>query len=231
MGIRKENFIDGEFYHVYNAGVENITIFKDKDDFFQFLKMIKLFNNTISKGSSVNYKKNILPEKNSEEKVGWKKQEEGLLVEVLAYSLIKNHFHLVLRQISKKGISKFMQKISTGYAMYFNKKYKRSGSLYIRRFESEHVLGDDELKKVGVYVNLNYKIHDLVVESFKLTSSENINKMTYVSSWSEYMEKNEWNICNKKYLIGSLETIKKYKVFSEKILLEQIRNKTIFIKK
>jgi outer membrane lipoprotein-sorting protein len=70
MGIRKENFIDGEFYHVYNAGVENITIFKDKDDFFQFLKMIKLFNNTISKGSSVNYKKNILPEKNSEEKVG-----------------------------------------------------------------------------------------------------------------------------------------------------------------
>ena len=75
-----------------------------------------------------------------------------------------------------------MQKVQTGYAMYFNKKYKRSGSLYIRRFESEHILNNDSLEKIGAYVNLNHKVHNIEVESFKLTSSENINKMTYVSS-------------------------------------------------
>ena len=69
MAMRKENFRDGEFYHIYNAGVEGITIFRDKQDFFQFLKMIELFNNTISKGSSVNYEKKSLPEKKTGEKV------------------------------------------------------------------------------------------------------------------------------------------------------------------
>lgn len=110
---------------------------------------------------------------------------------MVAYSLIKDHFHLILKQSSEKGIPKFMQKVSTGYAMYFNKKYKRSGGLYVCRFQSEHIIDEEELEKVGVYVNLNHKIHNIKVESFKLTSSENVNKMTYVSSWSEYMKKSQ----------------------------------------
>ena len=103
-------------------------------------------------------------------------------MEVVAYAIIKDHFHLILKQVSENGISKFMQKIQTGYAMYFNKKYKRSGSLYVRRYASEHIFDKNELEEIGVYVNLNHKIHNIKVESFKLVSSENVNRMTYVSS-------------------------------------------------
>ncbi len=229
MTIRKANFRNDEFYHVYNEGVENIVIFRDKQDFFQFLKMLELFNNTISKGSSVNYQRKTLPEKKSGKKVEW---EDGKnLVEIIAYSLIKNHFHLILKQVSDKGISKFMQKVQTGYAMYFNKKYKRSGSLYIRRFESEHILNNDSLEKIGAYVNLNHKIHNIKVESFKLTSSENINKMTYVSSWSEYMKKSNWKICEQKYLVERVGTNRKYRNFAETLVQEIIEDKKIYIKK
>ena len=69
MGIRKDNFKNGEFYHIYNAGVERIIIFKDKQDFFQFLKMIELFNVNVSKGSLAGYKKKTLPKKKVGEKI------------------------------------------------------------------------------------------------------------------------------------------------------------------
>ena len=45
------------------------------------------------------------------------------LVQIGAYCLMPNHFHILITQVSEDGISKFMQKLSTAYAMYYNKKY------------------------------------------------------------------------------------------------------------
>ncbi len=44
------------------------------------------------------------------------------LVEIVAYCLNPNHYHLIVKQISEKGIERFMQKIGTGYTNYFNKR-------------------------------------------------------------------------------------------------------------
>ena len=57
-----------------------------------------------------------------------------------------NHFHILITQMEEKGVSKFMQKLSTAYSMYYNKKYKRTGGLFEGKFKSEHLNKDRYLK-------------------------------------------------------------------------------------
>jgi len=64
-------------------------------------------------------------------------------------------FHLIITQTENGSISKFMQKLATGYAMYYNQKYKRSGSLFEGKFKSEHVNSGRYLKYLFSYIHLN----------------------------------------------------------------------------
>lgn len=77
------------------------------------------------------------------------------LVEVGAYCLMPNHFHLLMREKEKNGISRFMQKITTGYTMYFNKRHERSGVLFQGVFKSTHAKEDRYLKYLLSYIHLN----------------------------------------------------------------------------
>lgn len=77
------------------------------------------------------------------------------IVEIVAYCLMPNHFHLLVRELEEGGISKFMQKLTTGYTMYFNKKYERNGSLFQGRFKATHVADDRYLRYLISYIHLN----------------------------------------------------------------------------
>ena len=77
------------------------------------------------------------------------------IVDIGAYCLMPNHFHLLIRETNKPCISIFMKKISTAYAMYFNKKYSRTGSLFEGRFKAEHANNDRYLKYLFAYIHLN----------------------------------------------------------------------------
>src|SRR3989344_539186 len=98
---RKIEIEVGEYYHIYNRGVEKRNIFLDKSD------------------------------------VGEKK------VAIIAYVLMPNHFHLLVKEITAGGTSDFMEKLLTGYAMYFNKKYERVGPLFQGTFKAEHADRDE----------------------------------------------------------------------------------------
>ena len=77
------------------------------------------------------------------------------LVEVLAFCIMPNHLHLLVRQIKDGGIIKFMAKLGTGYGGYFNRKYKRQGPLLLRRFTAVHIENEEQLKTVFVYIHTN----------------------------------------------------------------------------
>lgn len=77
------------------------------------------------------------------------------LVEILAYCLMPNHYHFMLRQIRNNGISRFMKKLGTGYTIYFNKKYERNGALFQGRFKSIPVDRDEYLRYLPHYIHLN----------------------------------------------------------------------------
>lgn len=78
-------------------------------------------------------------------------------MEVLAFCLMPNHIHLLLRQIKDNGISKFMQKYGSGYAVYFKEKYKIKfkGHFFQDRFNAVHIESDEQLRVVFVYIHTN----------------------------------------------------------------------------
>ncbi len=85
----------------------------------------------------------------------YEQEKEPRLVAVGAYCLMPNHFHILITPLSDQGLSIFMQKLSTAYVMYFNEKYKRSGSLFEGKFKAEHLNNDRYLKYIFSYIHLN----------------------------------------------------------------------------
>jgi putative transposase len=145
---KPEGYITGEYYHIYNRGVEKRTTFLDDIDYRRFLKSLEEFN-TSDPAWKVDYYK---------EKHGISAKTNPF-VEILAFCLNPNHFHLLLKQLQDKGISEFMRKLGTGYTMYFNKRRKHSGVLFQGKFKSVHVDSNDQLLYVSAYINCNSEIH------------------------------------------------------------------------
>lgn len=181
--------------------------------------MLEYFNQEASLGSMYKYK---LP-KNKKQR-GSTSQFQDPLVEILAYCLNKNHYHLLLKQVADNGISKFMQKIGTGYTMYFNQKNKRMGALFAGRFKSKHVDTDSYLHHVGVYVNLNNRVHQKSCQD-KVGGSTSV--LQYVSSWNEYMDRSKLKLCNKEYLLAEFKDANEYKSDALETLKIIIKNKEI----
>jgi putative transposase len=146
MGTRPPLVIK-EIYHVYNRGNDKRKVFLDKKDHERFVALLYLSNGTTSVHIS-NHQGSTLMELLELEK-------GEPLVDIAAYCLMPNHFHLLLHQKVDGGISKFMQKLTTGYTMYFNTKYKRSGTLFQGKFKSRHAGEDRYLKYLLSYIHLN----------------------------------------------------------------------------
>ncbi len=143
--MRKIAFAPGEKYHIYNRGTEKRKIFLDKGDYERFIFIMELFNNTDP---------NFNVTRNLENKYKNKKGVENL-VKIETYCLMPNHYHFLLEEIIEGGISKFLQKVMTGYAMYFNKKYERTGSLFQGKPKAKHVDKDSYYMQLKAYIDLN----------------------------------------------------------------------------
>lgn len=145
MSIRKISFVSGEYYHIYNRGNSKQKIFHDKADYERFAGLLYACNN------QENFKIFNIPKGQdlfSEEK-------RKILVDIGAYVLMPNHFHILITQGENGDISKFIQKVSTAYVMYYNKKYERTGGLFEGKFKAQHAGNDRYLKYLFSYIHLN----------------------------------------------------------------------------
>lgn len=146
MSQRKYNFVPGEFYHIYNRGTDKRPIFLDESDYQRFQTLLYLANTNKAISLKDIYRNNSNP---------FDIEIENKLVAIGAYCLMPNHFHILITPLSEVGLSVFMQKISTAYSMYFNKKYERTGSLFQGKFKSQHASEDPYLKYLFSYIHLN----------------------------------------------------------------------------
>src|SRR5680860_333938 len=141
---RKFVFSVGEYYHLYNRGVEKRIIFLDNADRYRFLKLIYLCNSHQSVDIG-----------EISEGLPFRHERGETLVDIGAYTLMDNHFHLLVKEKIEGGISKFMGKVCTGYSMYFNKRYKHSGALFQGVFQATHMDTDPLLEYIYSYIHLN----------------------------------------------------------------------------
>ncbi len=146
---RKTVFAPGEFYHLYNRGTDKRKIFNTKQDCGRFVSLLYLSNNTKP------FHVQALQTKNRDKTSIYLQEREETLVDVCAYVLMPNHFHLLVREKESGGISKFMQKLTTGYTMYFNTRHERTGALFQGVFKSTHASEDRYLKYLISYIHLN----------------------------------------------------------------------------
>lgn len=203
--MRKTQFINNEYYHIFNRGVDKREIFLDNEDLSRFFQSICEFNTIEPIGSIF---------ENSFRQLGHRMSKQGKLVNFICYCLNPNHYHFILEQVAENGIQKFMHRLSGGYTWYFNNKHKRSGSLFQGSYKAIHINTNEYLLHVSAYVNLNDKVHQLGGLAAKLV----------MSSWKEYLRNDKDGFCEKEIIFGQFNSAEEYKKFAEDSL-KSIREK------
>lgn len=147
---RRIQIAEGEWYHCYNRGVDKRRTFASVRDYERFMMLMYLANGD-KKILLSDIRNATLPRI-----LGNLKIKRGApLVEIGAYAFMPNHVHMVLKEVQEGGVSLFMQKVFTGYAMYFNKRNERTGPLFSGNFKAKHLSSDRYFKHAINYVHMN----------------------------------------------------------------------------
>lgn len=148
-----KNFVEDGVYHVYNRGVEKRKIFLDDQDYRVFLHLLKYYLSPFDKKADhpIITTGNLQlirprPLKNLENEV-----------DLMAYCLMPNHFHLLIQQKTIDGMTNLLRRISTTYALYFNRRYKRVGYLFQGRYKAAQIENDAGLLHLSRYIHINPK--------------------------------------------------------------------------
>jgi len=127
------------YYHVYARGVGKGAIFLDDQDKYYFIQLLSRYLS-------------ITPQENES---GRLYPNYSGVVELLAYCLMDNHFHLLIYQDQVGYMSKLMTSIMTSYSMYFNLRYKRTGALFETRYRASRISSQNYLEHISRYIHLN----------------------------------------------------------------------------
>lgn len=152
-----KSYAENSYYHIYNRGVEKRLIFLDKQDYAVFLSYLRDY--LMPKDEEE------LMERLADPQTSYKEKDKILKIlrlnnfvdeiTLIAYCLMPNHFHLLIKQKSAGSIDKFMNSLGTRYTMYFNRKYKRVGSLYQDVYKAVLVETDEQLLHLTRYIHRN----------------------------------------------------------------------------
>jgi len=177
---RKFQFSPGEYYHVYNRGTDKRKIFLNKKDYERFQALLYVANDT----APVHFGNQ------GRTSVGvFNMPRKSPLVSIGAYCLMPNHFHILIHETKEGGISTFMQKLSTAYSMYFNKKYERTGALFEGKFKAQHVTDDTYLEYLFSYIHLNpVKLIDPKWTEGGVIDKEEVKKYLFSYAYSSYLD-------------------------------------------
>src|SRR3989344_5153880 len=155
-------FVNGHFYHVYNRGSERRSTFENQRDYQRFLKTLKYYQIEGPKPRFSKFPSLTITKLDNSKR----------LVEIIAYCLMPNHFHLLLKQVRDNGITESLSKVSNSYTKYFNTKHSRVGHLFQGEFKAVIIESDEQLVHVSRYIHLNPISSALVknLEQYKWSS-------------------------------------------------------------
>lgn len=168
-----KTYVENGYYHVYNRGVEKREVFLDKQDCVVFQRYLKLYL-----GDPEEVRKIDIPRVKSFLKYNMRNE-----LQLLAFSLMPNHIHLLIKQRDKDSISKFMRRLITSYVMYFNRKYNRVGPLFQNRYKAALVQTDPYLLHLSRYIHLNPQNINHSKIDFQDFSSYPYYKNEKIASW------------------------------------------------
>lgn len=157
MPYRKIPLISGSYYHIFNRGIDRQPTFHTKRDYQRALQTLSYYLPAEPPTKYSQFLKKPIDERQDILDSIAKLSHQ---VTIIAYCLMPNHFHLLLKQNEDLGISKFLANFQNSYAKYFNVKHKRTGSLFDRQFKAVLVESENQLLHLTRYIHLNpYSSH------------------------------------------------------------------------
>lgn len=133
----------GDIYHIVNRGVNKQKIFLSDKDYERFINNLYVFNN--KDGAIRVSRKDFLNDPPKQDKI----------VEILKWTLMPNHYHLLVEEIVDGGVVDFVKRIGNGYTKYFNIKNNRSG--YLFQNSAKIIIANNEahFAYLPIYIDLN----------------------------------------------------------------------------
>jgi putative transposase len=129
------------WYHLYNRGNNKQQIFIDSQDYFFFIRLLKIY---LSPELKINPRTGLFRPENLSETVN-----------LSCFCLMPNHYHLLVKQTDKNGITQLTQHVNSTYVMYFNKKYQKVGSLFEGKLKGVLIDSDTYLLHLSRYIHRN----------------------------------------------------------------------------
>lgn len=205
MPYRKTILAPDYIYHIFNRGVARLPIFSTTKDYSRFIELINYYRFINTSVSFSRFKKIPQPDREKILQELEKKNESG--IQILTFCLMGNHYHFLIKQIGKSGITKFISNIQNGYAKYFNIKNDRSGPLFQPMFKGVMIETDEQLLHVSRYIHLNPSTGYLV----KIEDLENYPW----SSLGDYLKNTPltYGFLNTDLIMGLIGSTDKYKKF------------------
>lgn len=200
MPVRKIYFRKGYFYHLYNRSIDGQVVFQEKRDIRRFLSVMNFYrykNPPVRFSHFLNFE---LEERENILKSIRKKND--LLVEILCYAVMPNHYHLLVKQLSDDGVSWFVSNIQNSYARYFNTKNKRAGHLFQGIFRGVLIESEQQLIHVARYIEINPLTSFLLKNFSELLTNERVSLREYINQVD--------GLCEKRYIMSYFKTIKRY---------------------
>ena len=154
--MRKTVFAEGQVYHLYNRGTDKRVVFLDDYDRYRFIHDLQYMNSSESvfnAGYSFVHNFQEYTDSAMAPRIGKRIGEK--LVDILAFVLMPNHYHVLVTQRVEGGITSFMQKLGTAYTMYFNKRYQRTGVLFQGPFKSVIIKTQNHFDGIPYYILAN----------------------------------------------------------------------------
>lgn len=204
MPGRETPLVTGGIYHIVNRGVASQQIFSCQRHYQRTLEIILYYQN---RKPPLRYSYfSSLPQSLRAEKLSQLNKQKDFLVEILAYCLMPNHFHFLLKQSVDNGISNYLSKFSNSYTRYFNSKHNRVGPLLQGKFKSVQIASEEQLLHLSRYIHLN-PYSSGIVKHLK-----DLNQYPY-SSLPEYLGLNDNHFCSKDMILSYFKSKNSYQNF------------------
>lgn len=179
MPVRKVPLVTDQYYHIFNRGINHQSTFLEKRDYLRALETLSYYRPSLIATRYSQFLKKPIDERQD---LLAKLTSQEHQITIVAYCLMPNHFHLLLKQNEEQGISTFLSNFQNSYTKYFDSKHKRSGALFDRQFKAVLVESENQLLHLTRYIHLNpYSSH--------LISLDQITSYPY-SSLPEYLSGN-----------------------------------------
>lgn len=204
MPVRSIPLANNEIYHVLNRGLNSIPIFTQKRDYQRFFETFLFYQNYRPPIKFSRLK--TLSREEREKLLERLRKKKDWEVKIIAYCLMPNHFHFLLKQLKDSGITDFIRRLDDSYSHYFNTKYERKGSLFEGRFKAIRVETDEQLLHLSRYIHLN------PYSSFVIKDLNQLVDYSY-SSLREYIGVDQANICQKEIVSDQFSSFEAYNKF------------------